>query len=84
MTTSRRLVAIVATDVIGYSRLMGADEEGTRPAMRKLQEEARGVLMGPVTTAPEQPSLLFPPNPDSIKRTWAATTPSTSNHHMRF
>jgi len=29
MTTSRRLAAILAVDVAGYSRLMGADEEGT-------------------------------------------------------
>ena len=27
--TERRLVAILAADVVGYSRLMGADEEGT-------------------------------------------------------
>ena len=26
----RRLAAILATDVVGYSRLMGADEAGTR------------------------------------------------------
>ena len=39
MTTSRRLAAIVATDVVGYSRLMGADEEGTRAAMRELRDE---------------------------------------------
>ena len=26
----RRLAAILAADVVGYSRLMGADEEGTR------------------------------------------------------
>jgi class 3 adenylate cyclase/TolB-like protein/Tfp pilus assembly protein PilF len=29
MTATRRLVAILAADVVGYSRLMGADEEGT-------------------------------------------------------
>jgi adenylate cyclase len=28
-TVTRRLVAILAADVVGYSRLMGADEEGT-------------------------------------------------------
>jgi TolB-like protein/Flp pilus assembly protein TadD len=28
-TATRRLAAIVAADVVGYSRLMGADEEGT-------------------------------------------------------
>src|SRR5438105_8440744 len=29
MTATRRLTAILAADVAGYSRLMGADEEGT-------------------------------------------------------
>jgi adenylate cyclase len=29
MTAARRLAAILAADVAGYSRLMGADEEGT-------------------------------------------------------
>jgi class 3 adenylate cyclase len=29
-TATRRLTAILAADVVGYSRLMGADEEGTR------------------------------------------------------
>ena len=34
MTTSRRLAAILAVDVAGYSRLMGADEEGTHERLR--------------------------------------------------
>ncbi len=29
MTVQRRLAAILAADVAGYSRLMGEDEEGT-------------------------------------------------------
>ena len=29
----RRLVAILAADVVGYSRLMGADEAGTLAAL---------------------------------------------------
>jgi class 3 adenylate cyclase len=29
MSQSRRLAAILAADVVGYSRLMGTDEEGT-------------------------------------------------------
>jgi class 3 adenylate cyclase len=29
MASTRRLAAILAADVVGYSRLMGADEEGT-------------------------------------------------------
>jgi class 3 adenylate cyclase/TolB-like protein len=34
MTASRRLAAILAADVAGYSRLMGADEEGTHERLR--------------------------------------------------
>src|SRR5262249_17333632 len=34
---TRRLAAILAADVAGYSRLMGADEEGTLAAMRAIR-----------------------------------------------
>src|SRR6516165_1258862 len=34
MTTIRRLAAILAADVAGYSRLMGADEEGTHQRLK--------------------------------------------------
>jgi adenylate cyclase len=40
MTVSRRLVAIFAADVEGYSRLMGADEVGTLKGLT----ERRAVL----------------------------------------
>jgi adenylate cyclase len=33
MSQTRRLAAILAADVVGYSRLMGADEEGTLAAL---------------------------------------------------
>ncbi len=35
----RRLAAILAADVVGYSRLMGADEEGTLRALKALRKE---------------------------------------------
>src|SRR6516162_7165523 len=35
----RRLLAILAADVVGYSRLMGEDEEGTLAALKTLQRE---------------------------------------------
>src|ERR1051326_7937162 len=35
----RRLAAILAADVAGYSRLMGADEEGTLAALKALLRE---------------------------------------------
>ena len=34
MTQTRRLAAILAADVAGYSRLMGADEEGTHERLQ--------------------------------------------------
>ncbi len=39
MATSRRLAAILAADVAGYSRLMGADEEGTLERLKALRRE---------------------------------------------
>ncbi len=35
----RRLAAILAVDVVGYSRLMGADEEGTLAALKAIRRE---------------------------------------------
>jgi class 3 adenylate cyclase len=35
----RRLAAILAADVAGYSRLMGEDEEGTHAALTALRRE---------------------------------------------
>src|SRR5438067_2967589 len=35
----RRLTAILVADVVGYSRLMGADEEGTPVALKALRRE---------------------------------------------
>ncbi len=39
MSQTRRLTAILAADVAGYSRLMGADEEGTRERLKALRRE---------------------------------------------
>jgi hypothetical protein len=36
MAATRRLAAILAADVAGYSRLMGADEEGTHERLRRV------------------------------------------------
>jgi class 3 adenylate cyclase len=38
-TETRRLAAILAADVAGYSRLMGADEEGTLQRLRAYRRE---------------------------------------------
>jgi class 3 adenylate cyclase len=39
MSQTRRLAAILAADVAGYSRLMGADEEGTLDRLKALRRE---------------------------------------------
>jgi class 3 adenylate cyclase len=39
MSQIRRLAAILAADVAGYSRLMGADEEGTLERLKALRRE---------------------------------------------
>ncbi len=36
----RRLAAVLAADVVGYSRLVGADEDGTLARLRVLFREA--------------------------------------------
>jgi class 3 adenylate cyclase/TolB-like protein/cytochrome c-type biogenesis protein CcmH/NrfG len=43
----RRLVAIMAADVVGYSRFMGADEDGTALRLRQLQQD----LVAPAVAA---------------------------------
>ncbi len=42
MTTTRRLAAILAADVAGYSRLMGTDEEGTLNRLRSIRTKIIG------------------------------------------
>src|SRR5713226_2531837 len=39
MASTRRLTAILAADVAGYSRLMGADEEGTHQRLKAHRRE---------------------------------------------
>jgi adenylate cyclase len=47
MTTTRRLAAILAADVAGYSRLIGADEERTLNRLRAIRAE----IIDPVIAA---------------------------------
>jgi len=35
----RRLAAVLAADIAGYSRLMGEDEEGTLVALKAIRRE---------------------------------------------
>ena len=46
MNGPRKLAAILAADVVGYSRLTGLDEEGTLQRLRELRSE----LIDPATT----------------------------------
>src|SRR5271165_58665 len=44
MTAARRLAAILAADVVGYSRLMGEDEAGTATAVRERREASSPIV----------------------------------------
>jgi adenylate cyclase len=44
MTAGRRLAAILAADIVGYSRLMGEDGAGTAKAVRERLEAARPIV----------------------------------------
>ena len=40
----RRLTTILVADIVGYSRMMGVDEEGTLNALRAHREVAVGLI----------------------------------------
>ena len=44
MTASRKLAAILAADVVGYSRMMGEDETGTASLVRERREAAQPII----------------------------------------
>jgi TolB-like protein/class 3 adenylate cyclase/Tfp pilus assembly protein PilF len=46
MAKTRKLTAIMAVDVVGYSRLMGDDEAGTARAVREHRDAARPIVAG--------------------------------------
>ena len=46
MTQTRRLAAVMAIDVVGYSRLMGEDEAGTARAVREHRDAVRPIVAG--------------------------------------
>jgi class 3 adenylate cyclase len=47
----RRLAAIVAADVAGYSRLMGLDEVGTARTLREHRKLMKAATRGPLPAA---------------------------------
>jgi class 3 adenylate cyclase len=44
MASTRRLAAILAADIVGYSRLMGLDETGTAQALREHRIAADPII----------------------------------------
>ena len=46
MGETRKLAAIMAVDVVGYSRLMGEDEAGTAKAVREHRQAAVPIVAG--------------------------------------
>src|SRR5277367_4970068 len=64
MSETRKLAAILAADVVGYSRLMGEDEAGTARAVREHRDAARPIVAGLggriVSTAGDGLLLEFP------------------------
>src|SRR5258708_7931124 len=60
MSSTRRLAAILAADVAGYSRLMGADEEGTLERLKVLRRE----LLDPKIT--EHPGRIVKTTGDGL------------------
>jgi adenylate cyclase len=41
MTQTRRLAAILAADIAGYSRLIGGDEGGTLRRLRGIRDQGK-------------------------------------------
>ncbi len=75
--TVRRLAAIVAADVAGYSRLVGADEEATLAALRAHRRELIDGLVDThggriANTAGDSLLLEFPSAVDAVKCVTAA------------
>src|SRR5262249_16089293 len=67
----RRLAAIVAADVAGYSRLMGLDEVGTAPTLREHLPVANALVTKPggrlVKTMGDGVLLQFPSVVDAVE-----------------
>ena len=76
MRQTRRLAAILAADVAGYSRLMGADEEGTHERLKAQLQELVNPKIGEPTWLPK----AFASAPGLVKCGWLKMLyPSTRN-----
>jgi adenylate cyclase len=70
--TQRRLTTIVAADIAGYSRLVGADEEGTLAALQGHRDELINELIGQyggrvANTAGDSILMEFPSTVDAVR-----------------
>jgi len=83
--TQRRLAAIVAADVVGYSRLIGIDEEGTLNALRAVRRDIVGPALAThggriANTAGDSLLLEFPSVVDAV-RCALAVQQAMAEHH---
>jgi TolB-like protein/class 3 adenylate cyclase len=70
--TERRLAAVLAADAVGYSRLMGDDEEGTLAALRAIRRDVTDRLIAEhrgriVKTTGDGLLVEFPSVVDSVR-----------------
>jgi adenylate cyclase len=66
----RRLAAVLAADVVGYSRLMGEDEDGTLAALKAIRRE----LAVPVIAG--HPGRIVKTTGDGLLVEFASVSPS--------
>ena len=57
-TATRRLAAILAADGVGYSRLMGADEEGTHERFQRISSNWSIRRAASITAASSRPPAM--------------------------
>src|ERR1700722_10395175 len=70
MAETRKLAAIMAVDVVGYSRLMGEDEAGTARVVREHRGAARPFVSdrgGRIVTMGDGLLLEFPSVVDAVE-----------------
>jgi class 3 adenylate cyclase len=73
MPATRRLAAILAADVAGYSRLIGADEQGTLARLKAIRTE----LIDPAVAGhngriTKRPAMAYWPNSPAQSMPWCA------------